>query len=245
MNLDIIAQYLAPVIEVFLIDLLLSGDNAVVIGLACRSLDPVSRRKAIIFGTWAAILMRIGLTLVIASLLAIPGLKLVGGAALTLIAIRLLVVEDEGAPDALASDGVDAKPQGIVTAVGIVVIADFVMSLDNVVALAAVAQNNAGILVFGLLLSIPLLMFGGFAISGLLERFPILIVAGGALLGWISGDIAMSDPLIASWASTQSPFLVPTMPWLIAAFVILQARFINEEQQKRRLAASQSPRREA
>jgi predicted tellurium resistance membrane protein TerC len=83
-------------------------------------------------------------------------------------------------------------------------------------------------------------MFGGFAISGLLERFPILIVAGGALLGWISGDIAMSDPLIASWAPTQSPFLAPTMPWLIAAFVILQARFINEEQQKRRLAASQS-----
>jgi predicted tellurium resistance membrane protein TerC len=89
-------------------------------------------------------------------------------------------------------------------------------------------------------LSIPLLMFGGFAISGLLERFPILIVAGGALLGWVAGDIAMSDPLIASWASTQSPFLAPIAPWLIAGFVILEVRFVNEHQQKRRLAATQS-----
>lgn len=235
MNSSGLMQFLGPGIEVFIIDLLLSGDNALVIGLAIRNLPPRSRRVAILFGTWTAIVLRVLLTLVIGSLLAVPGLKLAGGLALTLIAIKLMVPEDEsGGVDEESGDDAGAMPKGMVAAIGTIVAADFVMSLDNILALAAVAQDNAWVLILGLLLSIPLLMWGSMVISALLDRFRFLVVMGAALLGWIAGSIGLADVVISGWAQTQAPFLGVAGPWFMAGFVVLQGYLVKERSRKTR-----------
>lgn len=222
-------SFLGTSLKVFFIDLLLSGDNAVVIALACRTLPANQMRKAILIGTGVAILLRVYLTTVVAYLLEIPCLKLVGAGALIVIAIKLIVVEDKqgaGTPES-GSDG--KQSLDLWTAVFIVVIADVIMSLDNVVALAAVAQGSIFFLSLGLVLSIPLLMFGSMFVAALLKRYPILITAGGALLGWIAGEIGVSDPMIADWMTVQAPALAVAMPLLVTIFVLLESRVVEDE----------------
>lgn len=214
-------------LKVFLIDLLLSGDNAVVIALACRSLPLRQARKAILFGTAAAILIRVYLATVVAYLLGVPGLKLAGALALLVIAVKLLV-EEEGERRA-HDEGTAKQSLDLIGAIMLIVIADLVMSLDNVVALAAAAQGSMLILAGGLLLSIPLLMYGSIFVAALLRRYPWLITAGGALLGWVAGGIAVSDPLIANWVNSQAPALAVAMPLLGAVFVLLESRVVEAD----------------
>jgi YjbE family integral membrane protein len=172
-------QFLVAVLQIVWIDLLLSGDNAVVIALACRALPEDRRRTGILLGAATAVLLRIVFALVVSSLLAIPFLRIVGGLLLVTIAVKLALGEE-------ATDPTIAESSTLWRAVRTIAVADAVMSLDNVVAVAAAAKGHAALFVFGLILSIPLIV-----------RFPFIVWAGAALLGWIAGEMIATDPFIA------------------------------------------------
>jgi len=171
------------------INVLLSGDNALVIALACRGLAPRQRFWGMILGAGVAVILRIIFTGIVATLMELPYLKLVGGLALVVIAAKLLVPEEED------EDGVESASH-LWAAVQIVVVADIVMSLDNVIAVAAAANGSVPLLILGLVISIPLIVAGAALIMALLNRLPILVWAGAALLGWIAGDVIATDPAI-------------------------------------------------
>lgn len=227
--MDSAFQYFHLTLEVFFLDLLLSGDNAVVIALACRSLPAQQKRRAMMIGTAIAIALRIVLTLLASAVLQVPVLKLLGGITLAVIAIKLLL-DDQDATNH-GDNGTDEDrhggPTNIWPVVWTVILADLVMSMDNVVALAAVGGGNMGILALGLLFSVPILMFGSWYVTALLIRYPLLTRLGGAMLGWFAGSIAVSDPLYASWVEHQSPALSVIVPALVAVFVLVQSRIIN------------------
>ena len=176
-------------LKIIWINILLSGDNAVVIAMACRGLPHRQRVWGMILGAGVAVVLRIVFTAVVASLMLLPWLKIVGGLALFYIAVKLLVPEDED------KDEVEAV-EHLWRAVRIVAIADIVMSLDNVIAIAAAAQGNVALLVIGLAISIPLIVAGAALVMALLDRFPILVWAGAALLGWIVGEVIVTDPVL-------------------------------------------------
>jgi len=175
--------------KIIWINVLLSGDNALVIALACRGLAPRQRLWGMIFGAAAAVILRIIFTGIVATLMELPYLKLVGGLALIVIAAKLLVPEQDD------EDSVDAASH-LWAAVQIVVVADIVMSLDNVIAVAAAANGSVPLLVLGIAISVPLIVAGAALIMALLNRMPILVWAGAALLGWIAGDVIATDPAI-------------------------------------------------
>jgi YjbE family integral membrane protein len=175
--------------KIIWINILLSGDNALVIALACRGLAPRQRLWGMIFGAGAAVLLRIIFTGIVATLMGLPYLKLVGGLALIVIAAKLLVPEQED------EDSVQSASH-LWAAVQIVVIADIVMSLDNVIAVAAAANGSVPLLILGLAISVPLIVAGAALIMALLNKLPILVWAGAALLGWIAGDVIATDPAI-------------------------------------------------
>jgi YjbE family integral membrane protein len=193
-------SFWVAVLQIIVVNIILSGDNAVVIALACMHLPPKQRLWGMILGAGAAVLLRILFTLVVAQAMAYPFLKLVGGVLLLWIAVKL-VAEDAGGDD----DGV-RKGETLWQAVWIVTVADIVMSLDNVIAIAASAETAATavdpahalgmkttLIVFGLATSVPLIIAGSAILMALLQRFPILVWAGGALLGWVAGDIMAKD----------------------------------------------------
>lgn len=175
--------------KIIWINVLLSGDNALVIALACRGLEPRHRLWGMILGAGAAVVLRIIFTGIVVTLMELPYLKLVGGLALIVIAAKLLVPEQED------EEGV-ASASHLWAAVQIVVVADIVMSLDNVIAVAAAANGSVPLLVLGLAISVPLIVAGAALIMALLTRLPILVWAGAALLGWIAGDVIATDPAI-------------------------------------------------
>jgi YjbE family integral membrane protein len=175
--------------KIIWINILLSGDNALVIALACRGLSPKHRLWGMILGAGAAVFLRIIFTGIVATLMELPYLKLAGGLALIVIAAKLLVPEQE------EEDGVESASH-LWAAVRIVVVADIVMSLDNVIAVAAAANGSVPLLVLGLAISVPLIVAGAALIMALLTRLPILVWAGAALLGWIAGDVVATDPAI-------------------------------------------------
>ncbi len=238
MGFDSIFHYLNMTLEVFFVDLLLSGDNAMVIALACRSLSPDLAKRAMLIGVGGGVVLRILLTSVASLLLTIPLLKLAGGAALTAIAIKLTVEEGE---EAESGNVLPRNSSFLWSAVGTIIVADLVMSVDNVVALAAVTQGNIIFLAAGLILSVSLLMYGSLFVSALLRRYPLLIRGGGALLGWIAGDIVISDPMFADWVNQQSPALTVAVPFLVAVFVLVESR-IMEGAQAAALALRPKPR---
>ena len=173
-------------IKIIWINIILSGDNAVVIALAARSLPPDQQRKAILWGSGAAVVLRIVLTVVAAWLLELPYLQIIGGVLLLWIGYQLLAEgeEEEG----------ESKEYGTLSAaVRTILLADLVMSLDNVIAVAASAQGNMVLLILGLAISIPLVIFGSTLMIKLMERFPIIVVLGAALIGWVAGETIMSD----------------------------------------------------
>jgi YjbE family integral membrane protein len=172
------------------IDILLSGDNAVVIALATRSLPESQRRIAVIGGSAAAVGLRVAFCLIITSLLQIPYLKVLGGLLLLYIGVKLVMPEVES-----RRSGITAKSH-VWGAIRTILLADAVMSLDNVVAIAAAAHGSAILIAFGLAISIPLIVFGSQLVLRVLNRFEILVVLGGGLLGWIAGEIIVSDPSV-------------------------------------------------
>jgi len=184
--------------QIIMIDILLGGDNAVVIALACRQLPKAQRTKGILWGTAGAIVLRVILIFFALTLLAIPYLKLVGAALLLWIGVKLLLPEEADA---------HAKIQGsdrLWGAVKTVIIADLVMSLDNVIAIAGAAEAAGGehkmpLVIFGLLVSIPIIVWGSQLALKLMDRFPIIITLGGMLLGWIAGTMAVTDPALLPW----------------------------------------------
>jgi YjbE family integral membrane protein len=185
------------VLQIIWIDILLSGDNAVVIALACRRLPPQQRIWGVVLGTVVAIALRVVFAGLVTTLMQVPYLKLVGGALLLWIAVKLLAPEENG-----KSNEIEAVDK-LWRAIRIVAIADLVMSLDNVIAIAAVAErfeapHSYALLMFGLAVSIPLIMAGAALVMALLDRFPIVVWAGAALLGWIAGEIIAKDPLFTA-----------------------------------------------
>jgi YjbE family integral membrane protein len=191
------AAFWAAVLQIFFINLLLSGDNAVVIAMACRGLPPRERFWGVLLGAGVAIALRVVFTVVIAALMALPYLKLAGGLVLFYIAARLVV------PERTDKDEVAAGAH-LWRAIWIIAVADIVMSLDNVVAVAGAARGSFALLALGLALSIPVIVAGAAAVTALLERFPIIVWAGAALLGWIAGKIVATDPRL--WGYLTSTF---------------------------------------
>lgn len=189
--MDYVLGSSVAILQIIWIDLLLSGDNAVVIALACRSLPPHLRKWGIIFGAGVAILLRILFALIISELLLIPFLKVVGGLLLVWIAVKLAKGEEAEEKNIAASDK-------LYKAVWTIAIADAVMSLDNVVAIAAVSKGDPWLFGFGLALSIPLIMVGSQLIMKMIEKFPVIVWTGAALLGWIAGEMIATDPVIAN-----------------------------------------------
>lgn len=182
---------LLKILEIIWVNIILSGDNAVVIAMACRGLPPHRQRTGMVLGAGVAVVLRIVFTALIAGLLTTPFLKIVGGALLAWVAVKLLT-EEEGEGSGIA------ESDRLWHAVRTVAIADAVMSLDNVLAIAAVAEGSTVLLVLGLAISIPLIVAGASLIITVLERFPVLVWAGAALLGWIAGDMLVSDPALVS-----------------------------------------------
>lgn len=184
----------AAVFQIILIDILLGGDNAVVIALACRNLPKKQRMQGILWGTAGAIILRVVLIMFAMTMLGIPFLKLVGGLLLLWIGVKLLIPEDGG------HDGIDGGTS-IVSAIKTIIVADFVMSLDNVIAIAGAAQradpaHQTGLVIFGLLVSVPIIIWGSTLVLKLIDRFPVVIMLGAALLGWIAGGMLVTDVFV-------------------------------------------------
>jgi YjbE family integral membrane protein len=199
------SQFWLSVLQIVWIDLLLSGDNAVVIALACRSLPEKQRKIGIWLGAGAAIFLRIVFALIVSYLMGLPFLKVLGGLLLFWIAIKLVVGEEE------AHDGIESS-DSLWRAVKTIAIADAVMSLDNVIAIAAASRGHPELFIFGLLLSIPLIIYGSQIIMDLLTRFPLLIWLGAALLGWIAGEMIVSDVAVLGWFKSAIPSWVIDVP---------------------------------
>jgi YjbE family integral membrane protein len=176
--------------EIILVNIILSGDNAVVIALASRNLPPRHRNNAIVLGSAGAIILRIIFCLFVATLMGIPYLKLVGSALLLWIGVKLLV------PEAEHDDNGVAAPSNIWSAVRTIIIADAVMSLDNAIAIAVAAKNDYLLITLGLIISIPLIIFGSQLILKIMGRFPVIITIGAGLIGWIAGDVGITDPSV-------------------------------------------------
>ena len=185
------AEFWLGLLQITLIDIVLSGDNAVVIALAARSLPQEQQKKAVMWGAGAAVILRVLLTIIAVQLLTMPYLKIIGAALLFWIAIKLLIPQDDEA-------NIDSA-DSLMKAIKIILIADFVMSLDNVIGVAAAAKGNTTLLVLGLAMSIPMVIFGATYLMKLMERWPIIITIGAGLLGWVAGEMLMTDPVWAEW----------------------------------------------
>ena len=204
MELFMHADFWIAVGQIIMIDILLGGDNAVVIALACRKLPPAQRTKGILWGTVGAIVLRVVLIFFALALLQIPYLKLVGAALLLWIGVKLLAPGDE------EGHGHVQSADKLWAAVRTVIVADLVMSVDNVIAIAGAAESVGGdhkmpLVIFGLLVSIPIIVWGSQFVIKLMDRFPAVITLGGMLLGWIAGTMAVGDPALASYVPQAGP----------------------------------------
>ena len=195
------ADFWIGIFKIIWIDVILSGDNAVVIALAARSLPADQQRKAILWGCGFAIALRIALTVVAAQLMTFPMLQVLGGCLLLWIGVGLLKGDD-----AHASATANTRQGGILLAIRTILLADLVMCLDNVIAVAATAQGDMTLLIFGLALSIPLVLFGSTVMIKLMERFPWIVLLGAALIGWVAGETMVNDHLLKP-ISIQYPAL--------------------------------------
>jgi YjbE family integral membrane protein len=215
--------------QIILINIVLSGDNAVVIALAARSLPPRQQKQAILWGSGAAVVMRIILTIVAVELLRLPFLKIVGGLLLLWIAVQLMLPEQEGGGDAKAGVGFGAAMRTIL-------IADLVMSLDNVIAVAAAAKGSLTLLILGLAISIPLVIFGSTLLLKVMERYPIIITIGAALLGWVAGEMFVTDPLVKAWVDQAAAMLHWAGPAAGAVLVVMTGTLLARQAMAKRVA---------
>lgn len=230
------AAFWAALGSIILANIVLSGDNAVVIALAARSLPPHQQKKAIFWGSAAAIVMRIVLTLIAVEMLKWPWLKIVGGLLLLYIGVSLLS-EDDGDGDEGHANG------GMVAAIRTILVADLVMSLDNVLAVAAAAKGNTPLLVIGLAISIPLIIFGSTLLLKVMERFPIIITLGAALLGFLAGEMLLTDPAVSTRFGEMSHDIVNAAGAVGAVLVVAIGLWMQKRSRLR--AAEEAARSEA
>jgi YjbE family integral membrane protein len=217
------AQFWVDVLKIIMIDLLLSGDNAVVIALACRNLPEAQRRKGVLYGVGGAIGLRIALTMFAVGLLVLPYLKLVGALLLMWVAIKLILPEE----DEHNETGIKAETY-LWGAVKTIIIADFVMSLDNVLGVAAAAKGNVWLLVFGLLVSIPMIVWSSQLVLKLIDRYPAIIYAGGALLGYVAGEMLVGEPALKPVVDAYGQ-LHWILPVLCAVLVLVIGRMLGNQ----------------
>jgi YjbE family integral membrane protein len=206
-------QFWIALLQIIAIDILLGGDNAVVIALACRRLPPRLRNRGIFWGVFGAIALRVVLIFFAITLLKVPYLKIVGALLLVWIGVKLLLPEEDGGHQIDASDH-------LLGAIKTIVIADAVMSLDNVIAIAGAAKDSMTLIVLGLLISVPIIVWGSRIVLTLMERYPAIITAGGALLGWIAGGMFVTDVAVHDWAKANVAWLVHAAPVAGALLVI-------------------------
>ena len=205
--------------KIIWINIILSGDNAVVIALAARSLPALQQRQAVLFGSGAAVLLRIALTVVAVKLLTMPYLQIVGGVLLLYIGVQLLSDQGDG-------EGEEKVHGSLLAAIRTILIADLVMSLDNVIGVAAAAHGSMLLLVLGLAISIPMVIFGSTMMIRLMERFPVVVTLGAALIGWVGGETMANDTILAPLLHDQS-WLHQASPVLGAALVLGLGRWLQ------------------
>jgi YjbE family integral membrane protein len=209
------AAFWAALGSIILANILLSGDNAVVIALAARSLPPQQQKKAIFWGSAAAIVMRVVLTIIALEMLKWPYLKIIGGLLLLYIGVTLLLEEED------ENGGESHSSAGMLVAIRTILVADLVMSLDNVIAVAAAAKGDIPLLIIGLGISIPLIIFGSTLLLKVMDRFPIIITAGAALLGYLAGEMVLTDPAVSRWFGEASHTVVNIAGAIGAAIVVV------------------------
>jgi YjbE family integral membrane protein len=222
------------------VNIVLSGDNAVVIALAARSLPPAQQKQAVLWGSGAAIVMRIVLTIFAVTLLTLPWLKLIGAILLLYIGVSLLLPED-------GEEGIESH-SNLAGAIRTILIADLVMSLDNVIAVAAAAGGNLVLLIAGLAISIPLVIFGSTLLLHLMEKFPIIITIGAALLGFVAGEMFVSDPAVTPWLAENftmkdghamlGPISLEVACGLVGAILVV---LVGNFMARRKLAGREAP----
>ena len=213
-------QFWVAALEIVVINILLSGDNAVVIALACRNLPKRQRRWGILWGAAGAVVLRIILTFFAVSLLKLPYLNLIGGVLLIWIGVKLISDEDGDGHDVKAADR-------LMVAIRTIIVADLVMSLDNVIGVAGAAKGSVLLIVFGLVVSIPLVIVGAQLIMKLIERFPILVIAGGGLLGFVAGEMVVTDTALAPWINTHAAWLHWILPTVGVVIVVTVAKWMQ------------------
>ena len=218
------AAFWAALGSIILANILLSGDNAVVIAMAARTLPAHQQKKAIFYGSAAAIVMRIVLTLIAVEMLKWPFLKIVGGLLLVYIGVTLLLEDDGGGDIGAKANG------GLMTAIRTILVADLVMSLDNVLAVAAAANGNTLLLVLGLGISIPLIIFGSTLLLKVMERFPVIITLGAALLGFLAGEMVFTDPAVTERFGPLSHTGVNIAAALGAVLVVALGKYLQRRQ---------------
>jgi YjbE family integral membrane protein len=201
------------VLQIIAIDILLGGDNAVVIALACRNLPPEMKRKGIFWGVAGAIGLRVVLTIFAVSLLTVPYLNLIGAVMLFWIGIKLILPEDDDGHEIEASTK-------LLGAIKTIIVADAVMSLDNVIAVAAAAKDSFALIVFGLIVSIPIIVYCSTLVLKLINRFPWVVVLGGGLLGWIAAGMAVHDVVVKDWVLANAAWLENVAP-PVGAIVVM------------------------
>lgn len=226
MEFQTYVAWISSPVQIAFLDLILGADNAIIIALVCRTLPRYQRMNVMIVGTGAALLLRVVLTALTGTLMALPLIRIVGGIVLMLIAISLtdeagfLPKVADRDDEAFGTRDKQADSEAFWDAILLVVLADGIMSLDNTVALAAVAKGEVIFLVIGLLLSVPTLVFGSWMLSELLGDTPLLSRFAMAVLGWVAGDMAVSDPLVASWIQMEAPALTYAVPMAVVLFVL-------------------------
>ena len=219
-------EFWIALVQIIGVNIVLSGDNAVVIALAARGLPAANQKRAVAWGSGAAVVMRIVLTIVAVELLRMPYLKLAGAGLLLWIAVKLLVPGDE-------SEGHGVAGTSLAAAIKTILIADLVMSLDNVIAVAAAAKGNTTLLIVGLAISIPLVIFASRLLLTLMDRFPVIITLGAALLGWVAGEMAISDPVAKGWVDAHAAILHYLAPATGAIGVVLLGNWLASRARRR------------
>lgn len=227
-------QFWLAVMQIVAIDIVLGGDNAVVIGLACRKLPDQQRRLGIFWGMVGAIGLRVILIFFAVTLLSVPFLKIVGALLLLWIGVKLLLPEaDEG-------HNIQANVT-LFAAIKTIIIADAVMSLDNVIAIAGAAGDSKVLIIFGLVLSVPIIVLGSQLVIKLMDRFPFVVVAGGALLGWIAGGMLVADVAVSAWVKSTIPASQWVGPVLGAVLVVALGKWLAARSEAQHTLAPPKP----
>jgi YjbE family integral membrane protein len=226
------SEALIALLQIIVINVVLSGDNAVVIALACRRLSPKHQKQAFLWGSVGVVVLMIALTAIVVWLLSLPYLEIVGSVMLAWIGIKLLVAE-EG-----EEDGAVAQKSTLLAAIRTIIIADIIMSLDNVLAMAGAAKGHMWMLAVGLVITVPVVLFGSALLMKLMDRFPALVFLGAGLIGWVAGEMIISDPAIKDWVEANAKFLHYGSPAAFAMIVVGPGLLLERLAMRRGAAAN-------